>query len=201
MRVKTRKLRRPSSSCNQTLTAHKKSLTIMVFRDSLLEAYVDIETTGLSVHDGEITVIGLYLTNSYHGALVQLVGKDITKDNLFEALNGIQTIFTYNGSRFDLPFIHAMVGINLETMFDHHDLMHDCWKCNLRGGYQAVQQQLDISRYLRYVTGLDGVKLWRRYREQDDCEALTLLLGYNKEDIVNLKMLKERLPEMNLQAQ
>jgi hypothetical protein len=39
-----------------------------------LDAYLDIETTGLSVHDGEITVIGLYLTNSYHGALVQLVG-------------------------------------------------------------------------------------------------------------------------------
>ena len=47
----------------------------MVFRDFLLEAYLDIETTGLSVHDGEMTVIGLYLTNSYHGAIVQLVDK------------------------------------------------------------------------------------------------------------------------------
>ena len=168
----------------------------MVFRDFLLEAYLDIETTGLSVHDDEITVIGLYLTNSYHGAIVQLVGKDITKDNLFEALNGVQTIFTYNGSRFDLPFIHAMVGINLETMFDHHDLMHDCWKRNLKGGYQAVQQQLDISRYLQYVTGLDGIKLWGQYTEQDDCEALTLLLGYNKEDVMNLKVLRERLHDL-----
>ena len=195
MRVKTRKLRRPSSR-NQTRTAQTKSITIMVFKDFLLEAYLDIETTGLSVHNGEITVIGLYLTNSYHGAIVQLVGKDITKNNLVEALNGVQTIFTYNGSRFDLPFIHAMVGINLETMFDHHDLMHDCWKCNLKGGYQAVQQQLDISRYLRYGTGLDGVKLWRQYTEQDDCEALTLLLGYNKEDVMNLKMLRERLHDL-----
>jgi uncharacterized protein YprB with RNaseH-like and TPR domain len=75
MRVKTRKLRRPSSSRNQTRTAQKKSITIMVFRDFLLEAYLDIETTGLSVHDGEMTVIGLYLTNSYHGAIVQLVDK------------------------------------------------------------------------------------------------------------------------------
>jgi hypothetical protein len=173
----------------------------MVFRDSLLEAYVDIGTTSLSVHDGEITVIGLYLTNNYHGAIVQLVGKDITKDNLFEALNGVQTIFTYNGSRFDLPFIQAMVGINLETMFDHHDLMHDCWQCNLKGGYQAVQRQLDISRYLQCGSGRDEVKLWRQYREQDDCEALTLLLGYNKENIKNLKVLRARLLGMNLQAQ
>jgi len=161
-----------------------------------LDAYLDIETTGLSVHDGEITVIGLYLTNSYHGALVQLVGKDITKDNLIKVLNGVQTIFTYNGSRFDLPFIHAMVSINLETMFDHRDLMQECWKCNLKGGYQAIQQQLGISRYLRHGKGLDGIKLWRQYTEQDDCEALTLLLGYNKEDVMNLKMLRERLHDL-----
>jgi hypothetical protein len=173
----------------------------MAFRDFLLVAYLSIETTDLSPQHGEITVIGLYLTNSYHGAIVQLVGENITKDNLIESLTGIKTIYTYNGVRFDLPFIKTALGINLETMFDHHDLMHDCWQCNLKGGYQAVQRQLDISRYLQCGSGRDEVKLWRQYREQDDCEALTLLLGYNKENIKNLKVLRARLLGMNLQAQ
>jgi hypothetical protein len=28
------------------------------------------------------------------------------------------------------------LGIDLETMADHHDLMHDCWRCNLFGGFR-----------------------------------------------------------------
>ena len=183
------------------LQFRRKGITIMAFRDFLLDAYLSIETTGLSPQDGEITVIGLYLTNCYHGEVVQLVGENITKDNLIESLSGVQTIYTYNGVRFDLPFIQTALGINLGTMYNHYDLLYDCWQYNLKGGYQAVQRQLDISRYLRYGTGLDCVKLWRRYREQDDCEALTLLLGYNKEDVMNLKVLRARLLKMYLQAQ
>ena len=124
MRVKTRKLRRPSSR-NQTRTAQTKSITIMVFRDSLLEAYVDIGTTSLSVHDGEITVIGLYLTNSYHSAI---------------------------GRRFDLPFIQALA-FDLEKIAYQHELIYDYWRFNLRGDYNAAEEQLGIPRYLQNAIG------------------------------------------------
>jgi len=52
--------------------------------------------------------------------------------------------------------LRTALGINLETMFDHHDLMHDCWQCNLKGGYQAVQRQLDISRI--FSAAQEGMK-------------------------------------------
>ena len=63
-----------------------------------MDAYLDIETTGLSPLVHEITVIGVYLASSSDSRLVQLVGEEVTRDRLLEALEGAGTIFTYNGA-------------------------------------------------------------------------------------------------------
>jgi len=159
----------------------------------MLDAYLDIETTGLSHLDADITVIGIYLISNDESRLVQLVGKEVTRDNLFEALDGVNTIYTYNGSRFDLPFIRGSLGIGLEGIAEHHDLMYDCWRCNLKGGLKVVEQQLGIPRQLQGIGGLEAVMLWQQYRDYGDRDALALLLQYNKEDVMNLKVLRERL--------
>jgi uncharacterized protein YprB with RNaseH-like and TPR domain len=156
-------------------------------------AYLDIETTGLSYFYHDITVIGIYLVDSSGGRLVQLVGEAVTSDNLLEALQGVDTIYTYNGSRFDIPFIHAVLEVDLKTIFHHHDLMYDCWTNNLYGGFKVVEQQLGIGRKLQGINGLEAIRLWWRYRENGDEEALALLLEYNREDVVNLKTLREIL--------
>lgn len=161
--------------------------------NSIFDAYLDIETTGLSCQYADITVIGIYLVNGRESRLVQLVGREVTVDNLLEAVDGVQTIYTYNGSRFDLPFIHGSLGINLADIFHHHDLMYDCWRCNLRGGFKAVEMQLGIPRQLQGINGWDAVLLWQRYQDYGDRDALTTLLEYNKEDVVNLKVLREKL--------
>jgi uncharacterized protein len=159
----------------------------------MLDAYLDIETTGLSCQYAEITVIGIYLVNGADSRLVQLVGGDVTTDNLLESLEGVNKLYTYNGSRFDLPFIHGSLGTDLATLFHHHDLMYDCWQHNLYGGFKAVEQRLGIPRRLQGITGWDVVLLWQRYQYYGDCDALALLLQYNKEDVVNLNVLRERL--------
>ena len=156
-------------------------------------AYLDIETTGLSSFYHDITVIGIYLVDSSGGRLVQLVGEAATSDNLLEALEGVDTIYTYNGSRFDIPFIYAILEIDLKTIFHHHDLMYDCWMNNLYGGFKAVEQQLGIDRKLQGINGLEAIRLWWRYQENGDEEALALLLEYNREDVVNLEALRKRL--------
>ena len=159
----------------------------------MLEAYLDIETTGLSsIYDG-ITVIGIYLTDGSHHRFVQLVGKEVTGANLLRALRGVDTIYTYNGSGFDLPFINASLGIDLVKDFKHHDLMLDCWKNNLYGGFKAVEIQLGIDRQLKGVDGAEAVRLWWRYQNDQDQDVLDTLLYYNKEDVLNLKTLKEML--------
>ena len=159
----------------------------------MFDAYLDIETTGLSRFYNEITVIGIYLVDGRDSRLVQFVGDAITRDNLLGALDGVDTIFTYNGSRFDRPFIRTCLEVDLASMFYHHDLMYDCWRMNLKGGFKAVERQLGIPRQLEGVDGFQAVILWWRYRSYDDENALALLLQYNKEDVVNLKALMERL--------
>jgi len=63
----------------------------------------------------------------------------------------------------------------------------------LYGGFKAVERQLGIERQLTEVNGYEAVKLWWRYVDYFDLDALNTLLEYNKEDVLNLKVLKERL--------
>ena len=157
------------------------------------EAYLDIETTGLSPNYHEVTVVGIHVRNGSESKLIQLVGKEISGASILEALEGVNTIYTYNGSRFDLPFIYVCHNVNLAKEFQHCDLMHQCWKNNLYGGLKSVEQQLCIPRKLTEINGHEAVRLWWRYIDYFDLDALTTLLEYNKEDVLNLKALKERL--------
>lgn len=161
----------------------------------LLDAYLDIETTGLSFSYHTITVIGIYLCNTTDSKLVQLVGNNITRENLISSLHNVQMIYTYNGSRFDLPFIENFIGIDLASEFSHRDLMYDCWKNNLRGGFKSVERQLKIPRQMKDVNGLMAVHWWWKYKNYNNKKALDLLLQYNKEDVVNLKALRHKLDE------
>jgi len=161
--------------------------------EQLIEAYLDIETTGLTPAGCDITVIGIHICNNGNSSFAQLVGKDITEQSILEALQGVSVLYTYNGSRFDLPFIHSRLGINLTKIFTHIDLMYHCWRKNLYGGLKSVERQLGIERRLVGIDGYEAVKLWWRYVDSFDLEALNTLLEYNKEDVVNLKSLKEML--------
>jgi uncharacterized protein YprB with RNaseH-like and TPR domain len=157
------------------------------------ESYLDIETTGLSPGYCHITVIGIHRCKGLETQFIQLVGDKITDISLMNALEGTDILYTYNGSRFDLPFITHTLGVDLSRVFKHQDLMYDCWRNNLRGGFKAVERKLGIERRLKEINGFDAIKLWWRYVNDYDEDALAILLEYNKEDVVNLKTLKDRL--------
>ena len=160
----------------------------------LSEAYLDIETTGLSPSGCDITVIGIHICGRRDcDDFIQLVGKDATAEGILEVLDGCEVLYTYNGRRFDLPFIHASLGVNLEEQVHHHDLMYDCWRNGLYGGLKGVERRLGIARQLPEVNGLEAVRLWWKYVESFDLEALNKLLAYNKEDVLNLRTLKNML--------
>jgi atypical dual specificity phosphatase len=83
---------------------------------AMAEAYLDIETTGLSADFHDMTVVGVSVVGEGGTRFVQLVGEDITEEGLLEVLDGVSTIYTYNGQRFDLPFIRALVRMEDEYM-------------------------------------------------------------------------------------
>ncbi|HWQ69383.1 MAG TPA: ribonuclease H-like domain-containing protein [Patescibacteria group bacterium] len=153
-----------------------------------MKAYLDIETS----FDGTITVVGLYTPDR---GLIQLIGTQISDVTVWQALEGVETICTYNGSRFDLPVIRRRLGLDLRAAFQSHDLMYTCWRHGLFGGLKRVEVQLNIPRRSRGIDGMEAMRLWSRYEDGGDEEALRMLLTYNREDVMNLPVLEARLME------
>lgn len=156
-------------------------------------AYLDIETTSLDPSKGELTVIGICLDDGRAPNVVQLVGREISATGIFDLLGEVKVLYTYNGERFDLPYIKASLGVDLSTYCAHHDLMYDCWRRNLYGGLKEVERQLGIDRKLTGIDGRAAVQLWFNYKLYDDKRYLQTLLEYNREDVWNLRVLREKL--------
>ena len=155
--------------------------------------YLDIETTGLSARQCELTVVGVATIRGAEQRVGQLVGDRIHADGVLGLLDGVDEVYTYNGSRFDLPFIKRKLALDLQTRFQHTDLMYDCWRNNLKGGLKVVESRLGIRRQLTDMNGFMAVKLWWDYVNNSDVQALRTLLEYNKEDVVNLHVLRDKL--------
>ncbi|MHC4260472.1 MAG: ribonuclease H-like domain-containing protein [Planctomycetota bacterium] len=159
----------------------------------LTRAYLDIETTGLSRHYADLTVVGVCIERGRKCQITQLVGGRITARRLLAALRGTQILYTYNGARFDLPFTKAKLGLDLTEHLTHKDLMYDCWRKNLYGGLKKVEAKLGITRNTQGIDGRMAVKLWYDYETYANRKSLALLLEYNKEDVLNLRVLRKRL--------
>lgn len=149
-------------------------------------AYLDIETT----YDGAISVIGIY---RHDRGTIQLIGGGVRDLSLYDALQGIGTLVTFNGASFDLPVIRRRMYIDLRRDFEHCDLLQVCRRRGLRGGLKVVEPQLGIVRATTGISGWDAPRLWDRYENRGDQLALRTLLEYNREDVINLALLEERL--------
>jgi uncharacterized protein YprB with RNaseH-like and TPR domain len=156
-------------------------------------AYIDIETTDLDPDAGELTVVGIFIEQDEQERLVQLYEDTLSKGNLLAALEGTGTLYSYNGSEFDLPFIAAKLGVDLAGVFKHCDLMHRCWRRGLYGGQKKVEKKLGISRETAGMDGADAAALWNDYRSKGNEDALKRLLLYNSEDVTNLAHIRRKL--------
>ncbi len=156
-------------------------------------AYLDIETTGLSRVACDLTVVGVAVERGDRLIVRHLIGGEITEPNLLAIVRGVDRIYTYNGSRFDLPFIKARLGLDLCTIALHTDLMYACWKRKLKGGLKAVERILKIPRKRPDIDGWMAVRLWYDYTNHNNRDSLRTLIDYNAEDVINLKELRIRL--------
>lgn len=176
---------------------HLNSRNLDFFRDNLKlnqhwrlydlgkVCFVDIETTGLSRWTDTLTMLGIYdgcEARSY------IHGQDLEEG--FERLKDFDTVVTFNGKQFDLPFIEQKCGKKFDFM--HLDLRFLLKELGYAGGLKRIEKELGIVRdgEVADVDGREAVRLWRKYKNGDE-EALRILLKYNQEDIVNLKFLIE----------
>jgi uncharacterized protein YprB with RNaseH-like and TPR domain len=176
-------------------------------------AYLDIETTYLGrlrypdlcrdYGNHRITVIGIRIVDGASDSFFQLVGNDITRPNLLQALEGVERIVTYNGRSvpdtvkrhvgFDFPVIAAQLGVVLDREFPHTDLCPECWKAGLWGGQKAVEQTLGLKRKLPGKDGAWADQTWKEYEKTGDKRLLDELQAYNKEDVFLLRAIEEAL--------
>ena len=155
--------------------------------------YLDIETTGVSRNRSTLTVVGVGRIQGRQRRFSQLFGDQINAEDLLRLLDGVDCIYTYNGSRFDLPFIRHGLGLDLRRHFAHTDLMYDCWRQDLKGGLKVVEVRLGIERRLPDMNGYMAVRLWWDYVNNRNLTSLRTLLEYNREDVMNLHVLREKL--------
>ena len=147
-------------------------------------AYLDIETTGLSPYGGIVTVVCVHgggATRTF------VAGEDL--EELPAYLGRFQVLVTFNGSRFDVPFLLASFPQMLLPSA-HIDLRFLLYRIGHAGGLKRIEQRLGLGDRsgVEGVDGLEAVRLWQEYR-RGSASALDRLVRYNRADTVNLEPL------------
>ena len=150
--------------------------------------FFDIETTGLDADRDKVTTV------SFHrgGETTTLVrGDDLTAENVASELERSDVLVSYNGRRFDQPFLETEFGVSVDT--PHIDILPLCRRLGLTGGLKDVEDAAGVGREgVEDVDGREAVRLWYAY-EDGDTDALERLIRYNRYDTENLRPVVERV--------
>lgn len=158
---------------------------------SARSAILDIETTGLSPKD-TITTITL-LKSGRLSVFVQRVNLDDFLNEIAE----VKLLYTFNGARFDLPFLRKHFKIDLAIA--HIDVMHVARSYGLTGGQKAIEKAFKLDRtFSKGEAGKDAILFWNKWKEQGDAESLRQLIKYNIEDVLMLDCIVRRLYEQSM---
>jgi uncharacterized protein YprB with RNaseH-like and TPR domain/predicted nuclease with RNAse H fold/adenylate kinase family enzyme len=159
-------------------------LLASAWKDAL---FLDIETTGLSRELHYTTVIGVLFQGKFH----QWVWPQ-PLDELRELLHSARLLVTFNGRRFDVPFLQSHVA-DLSFPEAHVDLLYIANAAGLKGGQKAVEESVGLKRDedIRDLGGREAVLAWCSGLYGDK-KAYQQLLKYNRADV-------EMMPQLALQ--
>ena len=149
-------------------------------------AFLDIETTSLSPYEGIVTVVTVH----GGGATRSFVAGD-TLEELPAYLRGFPILVTFNGSRFDVPFLESAFP-QFAAPGVHIDLRFLLYRLGLAGGLKRIEMTVGLGDRtgVEGVDGLQAVRLWQEFRRGHP-EALDRLVRYNRADTTNLEPLLE----------
>lgn len=163
--------------------------------------FLDIETDGLSHSFNNVILIGAFIVtpSSSEQKLFQVFAESEAEEPLIlnklnQLISDVDTIFTYNGASFDLPFLKKRFykhGISHDLdSFYHIDLMKKVKKnkdflllenCRLK----TVEKKVGIERE-DTISGRDSVLLYREYLKTKSAAVEKTILRHNYEDIYYL---------------
>ncbi|MGE8722174.1 ribonuclease H-like domain-containing protein [Leptospira terpstrae] len=148
--------------------------------------FLDIETTGIS-ESSVTTVVSIYQN---HRMQTFERGKDL--EFLFDSITSEDILVTYNGKRFDVPFLEREFHYRVKN--PQLDLMNLLHSIGIKGGLKKSEVQLGLVRPDE-IAGMDGRQaplLWFEYQRTNNLEALEKLIAYNREDTKNLEIVLEK---------
>lgn len=151
--------------------------------------FLDIETTGMG-KESLVTVATIGKEDE-----IQTFIRGINLEYLPDQLSNPCIFVTYNGRRFDLPFLER----EFQTKWDypHLDLMETLHKRGIKGGLKGSEVQLGFWREME-ISGMDGGDapgLWNDYLETDSKDSLEKLIRYNVADVTSLRKILQYLLE------
>jgi uncharacterized protein YprB with RNaseH-like and TPR domain len=144
--------------------------------------FLDIETTGLSLYYDQLTIVGWSVGKEYG---VYINGQEDTL--LRTALENAKVIVTFNGTMFDLKFLHKTFK-ELYIPLVHLDLRFFSKRVGLAGGQKKIEKEIGFTRAdnLIEMFGESAPILWHQYRRGDN-KALKKLIEYNHADVEGMK--------------
>lgn len=149
---------------------------------------LDIETTGLSPYDDQVTVVGMCGHATSFEPIALVANKTGWANPLPDYLAATDVLITFNGRSFDVPFLNESLS-RLALIFPpfHVDLRSVLRRLGFRGGLKSIQKRLGYRREHRLaeVDGYMAVILWNEYRRGTP-GALDTLVRYCLEDVVVL---------------
>lgn len=106
------------------------------------------------------------------------------------------TVVTFNGSGFDIPFL-LQEHPDIKLPEHHLDLRYACRYAGLSGGQKKIEAQLGIEREID-LDGAGAVLLWHRY-VAGDSSALEELVHYNYLDVAGMATLLDHVDSVLLE--
>ncbi len=153
---------------------------VYAFPDQTL--FLDIESTGLSLFYDRLTLVGWCFGAHYHSHI-----QGDQPDALLEAISRAKALITFNGARFDVPFIlQEFPKASFPPV--HVDLRFFARRAGIGGPQKEIEQQIGVARDpdLGDIDGKAATVLWHEYC-RGDLDALRRLIRYNHADIEGMK--------------
>lgn len=164
--------------------------------------FFDIETTGFSPARTQLYLIGCATRRDTLLCLDQFFAEDSADepallDAFFELLRGYDTILTFNGIGFDIPYLKAKCSTyHRNEPFSSHDfldLYKEAARLKFLFGLSSLKQKsvelfLGIDRVDAYSGG-ELIEVYKEYKKSPTKDALALLRGHNYEDVLYMPKL------------
>ncbi len=165
-----------------------------------VSGYLDIETTGLDARRHGVIAVGLFHAPNATPVVDQVFAEEPGEERALvawtvEMVSSLERVVTYNGTRFDLPFLSARAARWRITWppVVHEDLLMDArrWlrgRACSDGRLQTVLAHLNVPRH-DGTTGAAVPILYRRWLREGEATVRDAVLNHNREDVVALPAL------------